>query len=462
MTMPWTIPPFQELQSTLMDPTSPIGKRMRAAYYAKQMFLNLQKKHKNTAVKVVVADEENDDNENNEANNASQYDAQKHQEQKDYTTTTEEEEEGVDCSDEIVNLLCDQVFVKDHGSLLRHEFAYVLGQMQTTYACRTLEELLLNDDDCVMVRHEAAEALGAIGSPSSKHALEVTRDKYRGVLDELSDTCLLALNRIDYVSMSGGEGTDAGPSFNNVGCACMLPAFSSVDPVAPDPNHVALSTEELGDILLGLRGIKNNDSDDDATAVVSLMERYRAMFSLRNRGGIEAVVQLCRTLTEDTSSPLLRHEVAFVLGQLQHPASVPALEESLSRPQEHTMVRHESAEALGAIDGTIDDWNRIEKILLTYQQDSNQAVAESCVVALDAADYWGHCSPNDNDEDDLLDDIGMNTQQLNKSTTTSSIASSSFGKQKHQPLDDEPTAAAVSGDDIRRYMLSEHFNVAQR
>jgi len=46
---------------------------------------------------------------------------------------------------------------------------------------------------------------------------------------------------------------------------------------------------------------------------------------------------------------LLRHEIAYVFGQLQHPHSVPALSEVLSKLDEHPMVRHEAAEALGSI-----------------------------------------------------------------------------------------------------------------
>ena len=52
----------------------------------------------------------------------------------------------------------------------------------------------------------------------------------------------------------------------------------------------------------------------------------------------------------DTSSALLRHEVAFVLGQMQHPTALPALSTSLKRQHEHNMVRHEAAEALGALE----------------------------------------------------------------------------------------------------------------
>lgn len=49
------------------------------------------------------------------------------------------------------------------------------------------------------------------------------------------------------------------------------------------------------------------------------------------------------------SSALFRHEVAFVLGQMQHEASIPYLKESLENVSENEMVRHECAEALGAI-----------------------------------------------------------------------------------------------------------------
>jgi hypothetical protein len=37
----WTIPPLSDLESTLRDPASPIGKRMRAAYYLKQLHTDL-------------------------------------------------------------------------------------------------------------------------------------------------------------------------------------------------------------------------------------------------------------------------------------------------------------------------------------------------------------------------------------------------------------------------------------
>lgn len=49
------------------------------------------------------------------------------------------------------------------------------------------------------------------------------------------------------------------------------------------------------------------------------------------------------------SSALFRHEVAFIFGQMQDERSVPFLKQTLEDTNEHEMVRHEAAEALGSI-----------------------------------------------------------------------------------------------------------------
>jgi hypothetical protein len=61
---------------------------------------------------------------------------------------------------------------------------------------------------------------------------------------------------------------------------------------------------------------------------------------------------------------------------------------------------------LGAIDGS---WEKVEAILKEFTLDENQVVRESCLVALDAADYWGHStsidatSPDDDDDKDAAE-----------------------------------------------------------
>jgi deoxyhypusine monooxygenase len=348
------IPSLEELDMCLQDPLNPIGMRMRAAYYLRHI----------------------------------------------HSTTPDQK-------DDVVRILQLGLLNKDHGSLLRHEFAYVMGQMKDTrvgddcslsiavflcfwkvnlwhlflcfytlpqQSCHVLEQVLSTDDDCVMVRHECAEALGAIGSETSQSVLEEVCRSYKHC-PELSDTCQLALDVIKWRSQGGDP--DDYPS-----CACMRSPYSSVDPAPPHPSHQALSAKELGDLL--------------CQPTLSMFERYRAMFSLRNKGGADCVRQLARALTTDTTSPLLRHEVAYVLGQMQHPDSVEALATSLRRLDEHVMVRHESAEALGAIEGR---WEDCERILREFSSDSDLVVRESCIVALDAGEYWGHITPTDSSDD---------------------------------------------------------------
>lgn len=79
---------------------------------------------------------------------------------------------------------------------------------------------------------------------------------------------------------------------------------------------------------------------------------------------------------------MFKHEIAFVLGQLQSPLSVPYLKESLMDETQNDMVRHECAEALGAI-ATDDCYN----ILRQYLNDQKVVVQESCEVALDMCEY---------------------------------------------------------------------------
>lgn len=104
------------------------------------------------------------------------------------------------------------------------------------------------------------------------------------------------------------------------------------------------------------------------------------MFSLRNQRTKEAVTVLGEALKH--GSALFRHEIAFVLGQLQDEHSVPYLKESLCDVSENEMVRHECAEALGAI-ATKDCLD----VLSVYLGDDKRVVKESCEIALDMCEY---------------------------------------------------------------------------
>ncbi len=107
-----------------------------------------------------------------------------------------------------------------------------------------------------------------------------------------------------------------------------------------------------------------------------MFQRMRAVFALRNRGGPAAVEALAAAFGD--LSALLRHELAYVLGQMGDPHAVPFLTAVLDKTGEHVMVRHECAEALGAI-GLRESIPVLERHL----KDPHPEVSESCEVALD-------------------------------------------------------------------------------
>lgn len=191
------------------------------------------------------------------------------------------------------------------------------------------------------------EALGAIGHPDVVAILE----KYRhDPIIEVAETCEIALDRVNWLLSRQQNVKDDNP-------------YASVDPSPPaESKDIAKLTE----ILL------NEDE--------KLFERYRAMFSLRNIQTVESINALGKGLK--CKSALFRHEIAFVLGQIQHECSVSVLTESLQDEQENEMVRHECAEALGAI-----ATDECIEILNKYLNDEKQVVKESCVVALDMCEY---------------------------------------------------------------------------
>jgi hypothetical protein len=75
----WETPTLEELRSALDDPSHPIGMRMRAAYYLRH-----------------IHDKADDDS----------------------------------TQDVVVHALSEGLLERLHGSLMRHEFAYVMGQLR--------------------------------------------------------------------------------------------------------------------------------------------------------------------------------------------------------------------------------------------------------------------------------------------------------------------------------------------
>uniref|UniRef100_A0A0G4I1L8 Deoxyhypusine hydroxylase n=1 Tax=Chromera velia CCMP2878 TaxID=1169474 RepID=A0A0G4I1L8_9ALVE len=116
-------------------------------------------------------------------------------------------------------------------------------------------------------------------------------------------------------------------------------------------------------------------SNEDAP----ITQRMTALFAARYHGGEGAVRALSSGLnaSPDNCSILLRHEIAYNLGQVQHPEAVPILRRLLDDPREDEMVRHEAAEGLAAV-GTKETYEMIR----AHLTDPSVPVRDTVALAL--------------------------------------------------------------------------------
>lgn len=253
---------------------------------------------------------------------------------------------GCDASIEILSKCFN-----DSSALFKHELAYCLGQTGNVKAVPTLCAVMDDQKQEDIVRHEAGEALGAIGETS---ALPTLKKYLNDSSQAIAQTCELAVGRIEWAMRQKQKGED---------CVGRSP-YNSVDPT---PASTSTDVKKLGQILVDPKK--------------PLWDRYMSMFALRNINTDESIKALAQGL-KCRDSALFRHEVAYVLGQAQSSIAFNELSEGLENMDENRMVRHECAEALGAI-----ATEQCVDVLKKYINDTEPVVSESCIIALDMADY---------------------------------------------------------------------------
>ena len=242
--------------------------------------------------------------------------------------------------------LCLEKCITNNSVLLDHEIAYVLGQMGKQCSKPFLLELAKNEECNPIVRHEAIEALGNYGDKNIINDLLIYTDNEIPLIKE---SAILAIDKLKQKDQK-------------------ISLFGSKDPAYPC---------ESTDLTL-LRDLFINGS---------LVEKYQSMFKLRDIN-TQTSVEILGEGFKDNSA-LLRHEVAYVFGQMENEHSVDILEAVLADKTEEDVVRHEAAEALGAIGS-----ERCKKILEKYRNSSIQIIRESVEVGLEILDK---------DIDDYLD-----------------------------------------------------------
>jgi deoxyhypusine monooxygenase len=125
-----------------------------------------------------------------------------------------------------------------------------------------------------------------------------------------------------------------------------------------------------------------------------LAQRFRALFSLKHLASqnppTPSTLPAIDAISAAFSSPsaLLKHELAYCLGQSGNDAAISPLRRVLEDRDEDAMCRHEAAEALGALsdEGSLP-------LLRERRDDSKEeeVVRETCEIAVGRIE-WEHSS----------------------------------------------------------------------
>lgn len=239
------------------------------------------------------------------------------------------------------------------------------------------------------------------------------------------ETCDLALKKIefDHAPSSSSSASKPNGKEESEGSTLARAKAETIDesqdeqvdsaflPIDPAPAHSHKTQTLLTSIPLYQAQLTAGES-------LPLFDRYRAMFSLRNavhaakrksQGpavstiqrkeyenlALSAILALAQGLSD--KSALFRHEICFVFGELAHPGCIESMVRVLGDDHEEEMVRHEAAEALGAVveeatESQESTGQQVDTVIKTLQQWATNAeapriVRESCLVALDEMAY---------------------------------------------------------------------------
>ena len=146
--------------------------------------------------------------------------------------------------------------------------------------------------------------------------------------------------------------------------------------ISDDPATAAIVTTDT--TILSLRKALT-------TETVPLARRFRALFSLKHLACLDPptaqTLPAIEAISAAFSSPsaLLKHELAYCLGQTKNPAAVSHLRGVLEDKEEDAMCRHEAAEALGAL-GYVESLRLLRE--LRDDQSEVEVVRETCDIAV--------------------------------------------------------------------------------
>lgn len=274
--------------------------------------------------------------------------------------------------------LCIQQCLSGDSVLLDHEVAYVLGQLKEANSIEFLFRIADDASINPIVRHEAIEALGNFESQdesqianrianqenqiASRIANQEENQEENQIKNQIKNQNLIKRLKI-FLTNSNAIIKESAllAIYKLTNCKEEISIFGTRDPAEPFE----------GDFDTAIKMFMKGD----------LVEKYRAMFYFRNKNDKASVNILLKGF--DDTSDLLRHEVAFILGQMENPEAVDGLIKVLENVEERDIVRHEAAEALGNIGN-----RKGLDVLKKYLKSEIKILRESAEVGLGIAELY--------------------------------------------------------------------------
>lgn len=250
----------------------------------------------------------------------------------------------------------------DKSELLEHEVMYVFGQQLSDKSLDFLFQVLNDPKAAPVVRHEAGEALGNFIKQKDRVIPEL-RKYWDSDIGVLKSTVRLSITKLENYNPANNQ-------FDKY-----LPG--TVEPAEPFTN------EKFESFLK-----QHNKQSKDVLEIltdpsVEEYQKYGILYHLRNKADKDSILVLSKLIGNELAeknSPLLRHEVCFILGQLtDRVAAIPETKqyvtESVDNPNEDPIVRHEAILAYSEIWG-------IDALMQKQRNDPAPLVYESAQVVL--------------------------------------------------------------------------------
>ena len=158
--------------------------------------------------------------------------------------------------------------------------------------------------------------------------------------------------------------------------------FFVTAPASPDMAHPKIETDANQNIQY-LGSILSSEKKP-------LALRFRALFSLKHvaseKPDTPDTIHVIRAIAAAFSTPsdLLKHELAYCLGQTANASAAPFLLQRLQDPEESAICRHEAAEGLAAL-GHTDSLDLLRK--LSNDQSEERVVRETCEIAVSRLEW---------------------------------------------------------------------------